>query len=125
MLIDDVKLTQQLPEGTVRTHRFMEASTHETSHAITVPTIYHADPIYYAVRSVKEIWEEYDGQLYLVDALESPYTEKRLVSLPTSIAHLPLSPSKNATTYDLQGRRVSNTTHLKGVYIVNGKKHIR
>lgn len=125
LLIDDVKMTQSLPEGTVCTHRFVDATIEKTSYDVIVPERYQGDKISYAVRSVKELWENLDGEMYLIGAIESDYTEPRTVTLPTAIEQVVTSKREQNMVYDMQGRRVDARHTGKGVFIANGKKMIR
>lgn len=123
LLIDDVKLTQQLPEGTVSSHRFLDETTAKTSIDIQVPQRYYGDKVTYTVRAVKEIWEELDGETFLIDAIESPFSEPREVTLVTAIERAPQLNKRNSQIFDLQGRRVINAQRAnRGIYIVDGKK---
>ncbi|MBO4822290.1 MAG: family 43 glycosylhydrolase [Prevotella sp.] len=43
---------------------------------------------------------------------------------PTGVGTIHLQPATGNQVYDLQGRRVTNPNPGKGVYIINGKKHV-
>ena len=47
------------------------------------------------------------------------------VTSPTGITTVKNDPKDNTVVYDLSGRRVTNTTQHKGVYIRNGKKYVK
>lgn len=124
MLLDDVVLTQQMPEGTVYNHQFLFTTIEETSLDIVVPEIYRGDKVSYKVRGVKNFWKDYDGELVLESSLESPYSEVRYVELPTAITAPVLGANHEAAgqAYDLQGRIVNEQQLPSGTLYIQGGK---
>lgn len=57
LLIDDVRITQQLPAGTVRNLIFLSKTLEANSYRVEVPAVYRGDTICYAVRAVKGLSE--------------------------------------------------------------------
>lgn len=127
MLLDDLKLTQQLPAGTVYSHQFLQKVVEGTSFDVVIPKRYHGDDVIYAVRAVKYIYENYDGETYMVDALESDFSEPRTVTAPVGINAATTTVDKSTDkAFDLQGRRV-NADQLKrgSLYIQGGKVRVK
>ena len=127
MLLDDLKLTQQLPAGTVYSHQFLQKVVEGTSLDVVIPERYHGDDVTYAVRAVKYIYEEYGGETYVVDAIESDFSEPRTVIAPVGINAATTTANKPAgAAFDLQGRRVNADQLQRGsLYIQGGKVRVK
>ena len=127
MLLDNLKLTQQLPAGTVYSHQFLQKVVEGTSLDVVIPERYHGDDVTYAVRAVKYIYEEYDGVTYMVDAIESDFSEPRTVAAPVGInAATTTVGDALGTAFDLQGRRVNAEQLQRGsLYIQGGKVRVK
>ena len=127
MLLDNLKLTQQLPAGTVYSHQFLQKVVEGTSLDVVIPERYHGDDVTYAVRAVKYIYEEYDGETYMVDAIESDFSEPRTVAAPVGInAATTTVGDALGTAFDLQGRRVNAEQLQRGsLYIQGGKVRVK
>jgi hypothetical protein len=127
MLLDDLKLTQQLPAGTVYSHQFLQKVVEGTSLDVVIPERYHGDDVTYAVRAVKYIYGEYGGETYMVDAIESDFSEPRTVAAPAGINATTTTVNKPAgTAFDLQGRRVNADQLQRGtLYIQGGKVRVK
>jgi hypothetical protein len=127
MLLDDLKLTQQLPAGTVYSHQFLQKVVEGTSLDVVIPERYHGDDVTYAVRAVKYIYEEYGGETYMVDAIESDFSEPRTVAAPAGINATTTTVDKSTDkAFDLQGRRVNADQLQRGsLYIQGGKVRVK
>lgn len=127
MLLDNLKLTQQLPAGTVYAHQFLQKVVEGNSLDIAVPERYQGDEVMYAVRAVKFIYDEFDGEQYLLDALESDFSEFRTVAAPAGINAATTTVDKSTDkAFDLQGRRVNADQLQRGtLYIQGGKVRVK
>ena len=74
LLIDNVRITQQLPAGTVRDLIFLSKTLEADSYRVEVPAVYRGDTVCYAVRAMKGLSES--------DRTYSDFSETGKVALP-------------------------------------------
>ena len=126
MLIDNVRLTQKLEPGTLVKHQFLALTTFNPTADITIPTRYIGDKISYAVRAVRTLTEDLEGEEYVTGALMSDFTELRYVDLPTTGIIQTQTQTVATAAYDLHGRAVEPQKLMKGqMFIQNGKVRIK
>lgn len=127
MLLDNLKLTQQLLAGTVYSHQFLQKTVSGTSLDVVIPQRYQGDEVTYAVRAVKYIYDEFNGETFLSDAMESEFSELRTVAPPVGINAATVTVNDAiGKAFDLQGRRVNADQLQRGsLYIQGGKVRVK
>ena len=115
MFIDNVRVSQSLPSGTVYRHHFLDKTQKETSIDIAIPEAYRGSEINYAVQAIKYLNEDL-GEIY------SDFTELKHVDTPTDIEVIKDNREPLSGVYSIDGRHVKIEDLRKGaLYISEGK----
>ena len=123
LLLDDIRIVQELPAGTVREHFFLNKVVKEPVQDVVIPTCFYGCPIKYMVAAKKYLPETpRHGFPYIL----SDYSENRTLTLPGVPDGITATPSEQKAInaiYDLSGRKLSEKPQ-KGFYIQGGRKYI-
>lgn len=123
LLLDDIRIVQELPAGTVREHFFLNKVVKDTVQDVVIPTCFYGCPIKYMVAAKKYLPEApYFGWSYIL----SDYSENHTLTLPgvpDGITATPPEQKAINAIYDLSGRKLSEKPQ-RGFYIQGGRKYI-
>ncbi len=123
LLLDDIRIVQELPAGTVREHFFLNKVVKEPVQDVVIPTCFYGCPIKYMVAAKKYLPETpRHGFPYIL----SDNSENRTLTLPGVPDGITATPSEQKAInaiYDLSGRKLSEKPQ-KGFYIQGGRKYI-
>lgn len=123
LLLDDIRIVQELPAGTVREHFFLSKVIKEPVQDVVIPTCFYGCPIKYMVAAKKYVPE---ARGYRFPYILSDYSENRTLTLPGVPDGITATPSEQKATtaiYDLSGRKLTEKPQ-KGFYIQGGRKYI-
>ena len=122
LLLDDIRIVQELPAGTVREHFFLNKVVKEPVQDVVIPTCFYGCPIKYMVAAKKNLPETYYGWPYIL----SDNSENRTLTLPGVPDGITATSSEQKAInaiYDLSGRKLTEKPQ-KGFYIQGGRKYI-
>ena len=123
LLLDDIRIVQELPAGTVREHFFLSKVVKEPVQDVVIPTCFYGCPIKYMVAAKKYVPE---ARGYRFPYILSDYSESRTPTLPGVPDGITATPSEQKAInaiYDLSGRKLSEKPQ-RGFYIQGGRKYI-
>ena len=123
LLLDDIRIVQELPAGTVREHFFLNKVVKEPVQDVVIPTCFYGCPIKYMVAAKKYVPE---ARGYRFPYILSDYSENRTLTLPGVPDGITATPSEQKAInaiYDLSGRKLSEKPQ-RGFYIQGGRKYI-
>ena len=123
LLLDDIRIVQELPAGTVREHFFLNKVVKEPVQDVVIPTCFYGCPIKYMVAAKKYLP---DAPQYCWPYILSDYSENRTLTLPGVPDGITATPSEQKAInaiYDLSGRKLSEKPQ-RGFYIQGGRKYI-
>jgi len=123
LLLDDIRIVQELPAGTVREHFFLNKVVKDTVQNVVIPTCFYGCPIKYMVAAKKYLPET---PRYGFPYILSDYSENRTPTLPGVPDGITATPSEQKAInaiYDLSGRKLSEKPQ-RGFYIQGGRKYI-
>ena len=123
LLLDDIRIVQELPAGTVREHFFLNKVVKEPVQDVVIPTCFYGCPIKYMVAAKKYVPE---ARGYRFPYILSDYSENRTLTLPGVPDGITATPSEQKAInaiYDLSGRKLTEKPQ-KGFYIQGGRKYI-
>ena len=123
LLLDDIRIVQELPAGTVREHFFLNKVVKEPVQDVVIPTCFYGCPIKYMVAAKKYLPEApYFDWSYIL----SDYSENHTLTLPGVPDGITATSSEQKAInaiYDLSGRKLTEKPQ-KGFYIQGGRKYI-
>lgn len=123
LLLDDIRIVQELPAGTVREHFFLNKVVKEPVHDVVIPTCFYGCPIKYMVAAKKYLPEApYFGWSYVLSDNSENHT-LTLPGVPDGITATPSEQKAINAIYDLSGRKLSEKPQ-RGFYIQGGRKYI-
>ena len=123
LLLDDIRIVQELPAGTVREHFFLNKVVKDTVQDVVIPTCFYGCPIKYMVAAKKYLPE---APQHCWPYILSDYSENRTPTLPGVPDGITATPSEQKAInaiYDLSGRKLSEKPQ-RGFYIQGGRKYI-
>lgn len=123
LLLDDIRIVQELPAGTVREHFFLNKVVKDTVQDVVIPTCFYGCPIKYMVAAKKYLPET---PRYGFPYILSDYSENRTPTLPGVPDGITATPSEQKAInaiYDLSGRKLTEKPQ-RGFYIQGGRKYI-
>ncbi|MBQ5728809.1 MAG: hypothetical protein IIV54_00285 [Bacteroidaceae bacterium] len=123
LLLDDIRIVQELPAGTVREHFFLNKAVKDTVQNVVIPTCFYGCPIKYMVAAKKYLPE---APQHCWPYILSDYSENRTLTLPGVPDGITATPSEQKAInaiYDLSGRKLTEKPQ-RGFYIQGGRKYI-
>ena len=123
LLLDDIRIVQELPAGTVREHFFLNKVVKEPVQDVVIPTCFYGCPIKYMVAAKKNLPETPPhGFPYILSDNSENHT-LTLPGVPDGITATPSEQKAINAIYDLSGRKLSEKPQ-RGFYIQGGRKYI-
>lgn len=123
IFIDDLKLSQEMKQGEVKTTLIQETLTEESSLDFVVDEYYKNDILYYQLYAIKYIWthDPYYGD-YIAGGITSDLTEPRMAPTNTIGIDEDLETLSNAHAYFNNGQLhvINPDNEMVSIYSING-----